>query len=101
MGGIISKPISDTLEKEGNTSRGSISQNTTRKPSFGDDFTDCSYWKYMGVSIKSRLLFRNEVRNPGSGKNKWIWKVVEVVALDFPDKIKIHFEGKSPVVSIV
>eukprot|EP00596_Hydrurales_sp_CCMP1899_P007324 CAMPEP_0119033398 /NCGR_PEP_ID=MMETSP1177-20130426/442_1 /TAXON_ID=2985 /ORGANISM="Ochromonas sp, Strain CCMP1899" /LENGTH=195 /DNA_ID=CAMNT_0006990119 /DNA_START=152 /DNA_END=736 /DNA_ORIENTATION=- len=99
MGGIICKPLCDTFDKDSvQTSLASISGSSRRKQSFKDeDFTDCPLPVFMGIAIKSRLLFRDEIRNSASNKNKWIWKPIEVIGLDAPDKVKIHFEGESAV----
>jgi hypothetical protein len=77
MGGIVCKPLCDTFDKDSvQTSLASISGSSRRKQSFKDeDFTDCPLPVFMGIAIKSRLLFRDEIRNSASNKNKWIWKV--------------------------
>lgn len=110
MGGIIVRPFtvgpSNGMDKDSEQTIGleCLSDSTGRKKSFGDDLaTDCTispFWKYMGVNITGHLLIRQKISKVGCNSVKWCWKKVEVIALEAPDRIKVHFEGRSPMVSI-
>jgi hypothetical protein len=52
-------------------------------------------WKHVGASVGHHLMLRREYKPRRTKEKLYRWKEVVVVGTKHPDKVKVHFKGKS------